>query len=137
VTQKVDVLLPAFNAQATIRDAITSLQRQSFANLRIIAIDDGSTDQTPEILADLARNDERLLVLRRANGGIVDALNTGLKHCDAEFVARQDADDVSDITRIGRQLEYLQSHQECVAVSGGGRYTDADGHVISAPQYFD
>lgn len=132
----VDVLLPVFNGAATITEAIESIRRQSITELRIIIIDDGSTDDTPEILSAFARRDRRIKVLSTPNGGIVGALNTGLVQCEAEFVARQDADDISDPSRLMWQLEYLRSHATCVAVSGAARHIDEHGRFLGNIQYF-
>jgi glycosyltransferase involved in cell wall biosynthesis len=123
----VDVLIPVFNGERTVRQAIKSIQRQSIDNLKILVIDDGSTDSTPQILAELSRADPRVQVLNKANSGIVDALNLGLNHCRAEFVARQDADDLAYPTRLADQIAYLRGHPECVAVSGAARHIDEHG----------
>ena len=77
----VDVVLPVFNGATTITEAIESLQRQTFTGFRIIVIDDGSTDRTPEVLAALAAGDSRITVLTQPNAGTVDALNAGLRLC--------------------------------------------------------
>src|SRR5262249_15146104 len=110
----VSVLLPVSNGATTIREAIESLQQQTFTSFGIIVIDDGSTDRTPEVLAALAARDSRITVLTQPNGGIVDALNAGLRLCRAEFIARQDADDISDPSRLEMELDYFRSHPDCV-----------------------
>ena len=132
----VDILLPVFNGAVTITEAIESLQRQTFTNFRIIVVDDGSTDQTPEVLAALRARDSRITVLTQSNGGIADALNAGLRLCQAEFVARQDADDISDPFRLAVELDYLRSHPDCVAVSGAVRHIDEQGRFLGTVQRF-
>ncbi|SDR54596.1 Glycosyl transferase family 2 [Rhizobiales bacterium GAS191] len=132
----IDVLLPVFNAASTVAEAIESVRRQTVAEQRIIVIDDGSTDHTPEILAGLARQDSRITVLRQRNGGIVDALNAGLERCAGTFIARQDADDISDASRLAMQLDYLERHPDCVAVSGAVRHIDETGRRTGNTQYF-
>jgi glycosyltransferase involved in cell wall biosynthesis len=127
----VDILVPAYNAAATVREALESLTRQTLAEIRIVVVDDGSTDDTPTILAELARRDARIVVLQKPNSGIVDALNHGLAHCTAEFVARFDADDISYPDRMAAQLTYLREHPECVAVAGRVRHIDVAGHSIA------
>jgi Glycosyl transferase family 2 len=132
----VDVLVPVFNGATTITEAIESLQRQTFTSFRIIIVDDGSTDRTPEVLAALAAGDSRITVLTRPNGGIVDALNAGLRLCQAEFVARQDADDISDPSRLAVELDYLRRHADCVAVSGAVKHIDEQGRFLGTVQTF-
>jgi glycosyltransferase involved in cell wall biosynthesis len=126
----VDVLIPAFNAEATIRSAIASMQQQSLADIAIHVVDDGSTDATPRILAAMAAADRRLRVHRKANGGIVDALNAGLDFCTSAFVARHDADDLAYPDRLATQLAYLQAHGEVSAVGAAVRHIDGAGTPI-------
>jgi glycosyltransferase involved in cell wall biosynthesis len=132
----VDVVLPVFNGAKTITKAIESLQRQTITSLRIIVIDDGSTDRTPEVLAALAARDSRITVLTQPNAGTVDALNAGLRLCQAEFVARQDADDISDPSRLAVELAYLRNHADCVAVSGAATHIDEQGRFLGTMQIF-
>jgi glycosyltransferase involved in cell wall biosynthesis len=132
----VDVLLPVFNGATTITKALESLQCQTITSLRIIVIDDGSTDQTPEMLAALAAGDSRITVLTQPNAGTVEALNAGLRLCQAEFVARQDADDISDPTRLAVELGYLRSHPDYVAVSGAAKHIDEQGRFLGRVQTF-
>jgi glycosyltransferase involved in cell wall biosynthesis len=128
----IDVLIPAYNAAATLREAIGSLQAQTFSDIRIVIVDDGSTDATPEILADLAKQDERILVLRKPNGGIVEALNYGLRLCDSEFLARFDADDFCFPGRLEIQLAWLRQHPACVAVGCAVEHMDEHGRSLSS-----
>jgi len=124
---RIDVLIPVLNGAATVASAIDSIQAQAVGNLRIIVIDDGSSDDTPRILAAMAASDPRIIVLTRPHGGIVDALNAGLAHCTAEFIARHDADDIAYPHRFAEQLAYLEAHPECVAVSSFASVMDKDG----------
>ena len=132
----VDVLLPVFNGATTITEAIESLQQQTFTSFRIIVVDDGSTDRTPEVLAALAARDTRITVLTQPNGGTVDALNAGLRLCQAQFIARQDADDISDPSRLEMELDYFRSHPDCVAVSGAVKHIDEQGRFLGTLQTF-
>ena len=123
----VDVLIPAYNAAATVEGAVRSILGQTRRDIRVIVIDDGSTDSTPVILDRLAAEDPRLEVIRRPNGGIVDALNAGLALCTAPLVARHDADDLAFADRLAAQIEYLDRHPDCVAVGANARHIDGDG----------
>ena len=123
----IDVVMPAYNAAATLREAIDSLRSQTFRNIGIIVVDDGSTDTTPAILAELVRQDPRIRVVTKANDGIVEARNDGLRNCRAEFVACLDSDDISFPNRLERQLDYLRAHPECVAVGAAVEHVDEHG----------
>ena len=123
----IDVILPVYNAASTVREAISSLQQQTVKDIRIIIVDDGSTDQTPHILTEIANRDDRITLLRKSNSGIVEALNAGLELSRADFIARQDADDISNSTRFAEQLAHFQRSPDCTAVSGAVRHIDQRG----------
>ncbi len=123
----IDMVVPVFNGAGTVQAAIESIQAQTLTNIKILVVDDGSTDDTPRLLAKMAAGDPRLQIMRQPNSGIASALNTGLAECRAEFVARQDADDLSDPQRLEYQLNYMRQHPECVGVSGAARLIDEHG----------
>ena len=124
---QIDVLVPAYNAEDTIRGSIQSILDQTFADIKVVIVNDGSTDRTGLILDDMAEEDARILVVHQRNGGIVDAMNAGLDHCVSEFVARHDADDIAFPERLELQLEYLLAHEECIAVSGRAFIINTEG----------
>lgn len=126
--QTIDVLIPVYNGAATVRDAVGSIQRQTVQDIHIVVVDDGSTDATPAILAEIARDDPRVQVVTQANGGIVDALNAGLRECSQEFVARHDADDLADPDRFARQAAFLRANPDVVAVASLARHMDEHGN---------
>jgi glycosyltransferase involved in cell wall biosynthesis len=127
----IDVVIPAYNAAGTISETIDSLRKQTFAGIRIIVVDDGSTDGTPAILAELVREDTRIHVVTKANDGIVEARNDGLRACTAEFIACLDADDTAFPLRLERQLNYLREHPGCVALGGAVEHMDERGATLS------
>jgi glycosyltransferase involved in cell wall biosynthesis len=113
----VSVLLPCFNAAATLPEALDSLIQQTLTDYEIIAVDDGSNDDTPQILAAYARREPRLQVLTISHAGIIAALNAGLAVCSASYVARMDADDLSEPERLERQVSYLDAHPNLTVLS--------------------
>lgn len=127
----IDVLIPVFNAARTVREAVESIRAQTLEDISIHIIDDGSTDGSAGILSDLAARDPRIRVHRKPNGGIVDALNFGLKFCTAPYVARHDADDIAYPDRLRIQKAYLDSHPGCVAVGSAVRHIDGDGKCVT------
>lgn len=129
---RIDVLIPVYNGAATIESAIGSIQAQTVRDIRIIVVNDGSTDDSRAILARMAERDERIYVLDRVNSGIVDALNAGLASSSAEFIARHDADDLAVPERFALQLDWFARHPKCNAVSGGIIHIDEHGREISS-----
>ena len=128
---QIDVLIPVFNAASTLDSALASIAAQTVADIRILVVDDGSTDGTPRKLASWNERDPRIQVLRKANGGIVEALNHGLAQCTAEFVARFDADDISYPQRLGAQLDFMHANQDHVAVGCDVDHIDEHGAPVS------
>ncbi len=115
---RVSVLLPARDAAATVRAAAVSILRQTERVLSLVCVDDGSADATPEALAGLAGRDRRVRVLRGPGEGIARALERGRAACDAEVIARMDADDVAHPRRLERQLAALAAEPSLAAVGG-------------------
>ena len=126
----IDVVIPVFNGAETVESAVASIQAQTLRDIRIIVVNDGSTDDTQAIVERLAAADGRVVPVRRPNGGIVDALNAGLATCTADLVARHDADDLAVPDRFEKQLEWLRSHPECSAVSGSVIHIDEAGREL-------
>ncbi len=130
-TATVDVLIPVYNGAATIESALRSIQDQSLRDIRMILVDDGSTDESARIIEQMAEQDGRIVLLRQANSGIVDALNAGLALCTAPLIARHDADDLAAFDRFEKQIAYLEAHPDCSAVSGAVIQIDEAGRPIS------
>lgn len=107
---RLSVLMPCYNAAGTLDEALDSLAEQTLKEFEIIAVDDGSSDETLQHLQERALWEPRLIVLGQKHGGIIQALNKGLKNCRSEFIARMDTDDLSYPTRFEEQLNFLQGH---------------------------
>src|SRR5690606_31270019 len=105
---KVSVLLPVHNAEAYVSEAVESILRQSFDCFELICIDDGSTDQSYELLKHYSAQDSRVRVFRNKHAGLVAALNEGLRLCRAPLVARMDADDIATPERLARQYRRFE-----------------------------
>jgi glycosyltransferase involved in cell wall biosynthesis len=103
----VSILLPVRNEEKFLPAALDSLFRQTSTSWELIAVDDGSTDGTADILAETARRDPRVRVLRPAQRGLVPALNAGLDACRAPLVARMDGDDICHPRRLELQSTFL------------------------------
>ena len=94
-----------FNAESSILNALNSALNQTYKNLEILIVDDGSTDNTIEICKKFQLNDERILLYsNKKNIGLTKSLNILINNSEGEYIARQDADDVSLPTRIQTQI---------------------------------
>ncbi len=107
---QISVIIPAYNAERTIRKTIESVQEQTFQDFEIIVINDGSKDGTLELLQSI--EDERLKIFSYENGGLPTARNRGIFHACGEFISFIDADDLWTADKLELQLSALQQHPE-------------------------
>jgi glycosyltransferase involved in cell wall biosynthesis len=113
---QVSVLLPCFNAEATIQEALSSLLAQSFTDFEVLCVDDGSTDKTFSILDDWSRRDSRFVVVKQNHRGIIQTANKGLSLCRTPIILRMDADDRCHPDRIKLQKRYLDENSDIAVV---------------------
>jgi glycosyltransferase involved in cell wall biosynthesis len=109
---RVSVLLPVFQAEATLEEALAGVLGGTLVEIEVLAVDDGSSDRSPEILLRLAREDRRLRFIAAPHRGIAPTLAAALEAACAPLVARLDADDVSHPDRLRRQAEALSAHPD-------------------------
>lgn len=126
----VSVIIPAFNAESTIGEAVASALRGTYGPIEVIIVDDGSTDQTPAIAEEFARTDRRVRVHRRPNGGLSAALNSGFALANGDYVARLDADDIWHPLKLEHQVHIACQMPEAAFVYTLVRYVDGHGHVV-------
>ncbi len=118
---RVSVLMSVYNGERFLKEAIESILGQQFRDLEFIVVDDGSTDSTPEILSSYG---DLLRVHRQPNQGMSRALNTGLALARCPYIARMDADDIAEPARLGKQVSYLDAHENIGLL--GTAYTEVD-----------
>lgn len=117
----VSILLAVFNGRAGLPRALRSIQAQTWQDMDIVAIDDGSTDGSGEYLEEVARSEPRLRVFRQGNQGLGPALARAAREARGELLARHDADDISAPGRIAKQVEYFSTHPRA-ALCGTGTW---------------
>lgn len=127
-TPAITVLMPAYNAAHYIGEAIASVLQQTFTDFELLIVNDGSTDDTLEII-DTFR-DERIVVINQPNRGVADALNTGLLHARAPYIARFDADDICYPYRLEKQIRFLQDNPEYILVGSEAKYILENGDFL-------
>ncbi len=100
----VSVIIPAYNACVTVERTISSVVNQTYSNLEVLVVDDGSTDETALLVQRMADADPRIRLLQKPNGGLVSARNFGIAHASGEFIAPIDADDLWHPEKIAKQV---------------------------------
>lgn len=127
----VSVIMPVCNGAPFVGKAIQSILLQSFHDFELIVVDDGSTDETPEILERFLKKDPRIIVLRHEKPlGISLSCNEAATHARGKFLARMDADDIAMPQRLETQLQCIENRPECVALGTWAMQIDPDGWPI-------
>ena len=126
-TPRISILLPAFDAEATLPSCLRSIGRQTEGNWECIVVDDGSSDGTLACARSFARADDRFVVVAREHEGLVATLNGGLGRCRGRHVARMDADDLMHSRRLAEQADLLDRDPTLAAVGCHVRIFPRDG----------
>jgi Glycosyl transferase family 2 len=129
---RVSVVMPVFDGATYLTEAVESILGQTFADWELVTVDDGSGDDSPEILARYAAADSRIRVLRNeTNMGVSATLNRGWREARGEYIARLDADDVALPDRFARQVEFLDAHPTVAVVGSAATYIDEAGRRLA------
>src|SRR5262245_31623849 len=130
-TGRVSVIVPAYNAAATIERTISSVRNQTYANLEVLVVDDGSTDETAAIIQRFANVDRRVRLLQKSNGGLVSARNHGIAHASGEFIAPIDADNLWHPEKLVKRVALMRERGTRVGlVYAWARGIDEQDRVI-------
>ncbi len=128
---RVSVIMPVYNAAAWMRRGIDSVLQQSHADLELVAIDDGSQDESLAILQAYARADARVRIHQQiANGGVAAARNAGIAAASGDYIAFLDADDWWHTSKLEQQLASMRASGALVSYAGYWRVAE-DGRVLS------
>ncbi len=128
---KITVLIPCYNAGKYIRAAINSIINQSYQNLEILILDDGSVDNSREIIKEYSAIDPRIVaVYNESNMGLIRTLNKGVQLATGTFIARMDADDISDLNRIETLFNGFRQNPDIDVISAGYYYLSVKGHIL-------
>jgi glycosyltransferase involved in cell wall biosynthesis len=127
---KVTVIIPSYNREKYIRETIDSALAQTYENIEIVVVDDGSTDRSRGILQGYGNRIRLLEHEGRANRGQSAAINLAMRSTSGEYVAILDSDDVWTVEKIEKQVDYLERHPEIGIVYGNGYAIDENGKIL-------
>lgn len=125
----ISVVMPVYNAEKYLDEAIQSILTQTYNNFEFIIINDGSTDKSLEIIEKYKNQDERIILISRENKGLIYSLNEGINKSKGKYIARMDADDISLPERFQKQIIFMEANSEIgvcgtwLEVFGEGRKT--------------
>lgn len=132
---QISVIIPVFNQHKYLAETINSVLAQTFRNFELIVVDDGSTDNSAQIIRECAALDNRIVPLMQANAGKPEAIAAGAVVARGEWLAFLDHDDLMLPQRLERQLAFHQENQEIDASSCHCHYIDERGQIIGAQCY--
>ena len=122
----VSILIPAYNAEKTINRCLDSILCQTFQDIELIIVNDGSTDSTLSILSNYAENDKRIIVYNQPNQGVSAARNTGLRNASGDYILYVDSDDWIEPNMIQRMVDLIE---DADIVFCGNDYSETPGQV--------
>lgn len=132
----ISVIVPVYNTSKYLNQCLTSLVEQSYRNLQIIIVDDGSTDNSPVMCDEWAQRDSRIQVIHKKNAGLGLARNTGLDQTKGQYVMFIDSDDYADLTMIEALYKALNANNSDTCIGGYKRAKD-NGKTIETVTYSD
>ncbi len=132
MTELVTVIVPVYNTEQQLERCVRSIQNQTYKTLEILLVDDGSTDRSPQICDELAKDDTRIRVIHKKNGGVSDARNKGLDEAKGKYIVFVDSDDWIEEEMIAVMVEKAGQHQVPLVVcdyirTGENRESTKDG----------
>ncbi len=136
---KVSIIVPVYNAEKYIEETVRSVKAQTYENWELLLVEDGSTDNTARVMADMLKKepDERIRILPKENGGAARARNYGLSHATGRYIAYIDADDLWSSDKLEKQLAFMGEKSAAFCFTG---YEFADengkgtGKVVKVPE---
>ena len=131
--QKISVIVPVYNVKPYLEKCMRTIMEQTYPNLEIIMVDDGSTDGTSALCDQIAKEDSRIVVIHKKNGGLSDTRNAGLDICTGEFISFIDSDDYIEPDMYECMMEEMKDKSVSI-VAVGFMVTEPDGkmHVMGA-----
>ena len=130
--KKVSVIVPVYNAEKYLDQCLSSITKQSYKNLEIIVIDDGSTDNSPKLCDIWKSKDSRVTIIKQENGGAGVARNTGIKKATGTYICFLDSDDYMDKSTIEKCVKAMEEVQADAVVCGSNRLSE-DGKINPIP----
>jgi glycosyltransferase involved in cell wall biosynthesis len=130
---KISVIMPDYNGGKYLKEAVQSVLDQTYKDFEFIILDDGSTDDSVEIVENFS--DDRIKLVKLGHGGIVSTLNEGLKISKGEYIIRSDADDVSLPERFEKLLVYIEENKQVGICGSWAISIDSEASVIGEMKY--
>lgn len=130
----VSIVVPIYNQEAYLNDSIADMKNQTYKNIEMVLVDDGSTDKSHEIIQEFSKSDDRIKIVKKKNGGLVDATITGIRQAGGEYIAFLDPDDRIGEDFIENLIKEMKPEYDFVAA---GIHYNLGEKVVPMPLYAD
>ena len=120
--EKISIIIPIYNAEKYIDETIESVLKQTYSNIEVILVDDGSRDKSAEICAKYASKDKRVKYIYKENGGVSSARNRGLKEATGQYIGFMDADDIAEPDMYAILIDDMHKYEADIVSIGAGIY---------------
>lgn len=131
----VSVVMSCYNGSRWLRESIESVLAQTLDDFEFILVDDGSTDESWNIIQTYSDKDERIVSISKKHTGLADSLNVGIKKASGAWIARLDVDDICEPTRLEEQKQFVKTHPNVILLGTGYVEIDERGHRIKKNLY--
>ena len=125
----ISVVFPIYNASVYIDESFESILNQSYSNFELILINDGSTDNSLEKCEKFGKADNRIKIINNSHQGLTKSLNDGIKISSGKYIARQDADDISNLERFKFQVDWFTKSENRVLCGTNGNVITSSGKI--------
>lgn len=132
--KKITIIVPVYNVESYIKEAIKSVINQSYENIEILLIDDGSTDASGRICDEYSKKDSRVITIHQNNMGLSGARNTGLKNATGEYIMFLDSDDTFELDACEKMLNYIEETNADYIIANYSNM-DEDGTIWDNPVF--
>jgi len=126
----ISIVMAVYNGEKFLTESIASILNQSFTKFEFIIINDGSNDDSLQIIETYAAKDDRIVIINQSNHGLAKSLNTGIKTAKGKYIARMDDDDISKPYRFEKQIKFLEANPEYIIVGGNADFINEDGTFV-------
>ena len=130
----VTVVVPLYNTERYIAEALNSVLAQTYNDWEVIVVDDGSTDRGPEIASRFSAQDSRIQIVKQLNRGLAGARNTGIRHAKGRYIALLDADDAWRPEKLAKHVAHLDAEPDVGVSYSGSQFIDDEGTPLKACQ---
>lgn len=127
--KKISIIIPIYNVEKYLPACVESILQQTYKNLEVILVDDGSPDRCPVICDELAQKDDRIRVIHQKNKGLSGARNTGIDNAQGDYLIFVDSDDTVEQTLVEELYTYAEKWN-CAIVACGRNYIFEDGQIV-------